>query len=41
MGWGGVETVRNTKHFTVFHVSGPAEPAAAGGPPREKKRWIL
>ena len=32
MGWGGVKTPRNSKPFAAFHVSGQAEPAAAGEP---------
>ena len=37
MGWGGVKTLRNIKHFAVFHVSGPSEPAAAGEPAEGEK----
>ena len=37
MGWGGVKTLRNIKHFSVFHVSGPSEPAAAGEPAEGEK----
>ena len=32
MGWGRVKTPRNINLFADFHVSVPAEPAAAGEP---------